>query len=104
MNNDILHWFQGHYSKCLILAFFNQVRRHETNLFTKYVFSGIILYGMVIGKLPFSTHYTDQYRRQKLLVQIQKGIAENHVKELTLHGISPGREQNTNRKRTHGLT
>ncbi|XP_053394610.1 uncharacterized protein LOC123525741 isoform X2 [Mercenaria mercenaria] len=49
---------------------------------------GIILYGMVIGKLPFSTHYTDQYRRQKLLVQIQQGIAENHIKELTLHGIS----------------
>ncbi|XP_060555823.1 uncharacterized protein LOC132716543 isoform X3 [Ruditapes philippinarum] len=49
---------------------------------------GLILYGMVLGKLPFSTHYTDQYRRQKLLVQILKGLSDNHFKELTLHGIS----------------
>ncbi|WAR23171.1 KIN1-like protein [Mya arenaria] len=49
---------------------------------------GIILYGMLIGKLPFSTHYTDQYRRQKLLVQIEKGLTENHFKELALHSLS----------------
>jgi hypothetical protein len=46
---------------------------------------------MVLGKLPFSTHYTDQYRRQKLLVQILKGLSDNHFKELTLHGISEGK-------------
>lgn len=46
---------------------------------------------MVIGKLPFSTHYTDQYRRQKLLVQIEKGLAESHFKELEIHGISKGK-------------
>ena len=53
-------------------------------------FSGIILYGMVIGKLPFTTHYTDQYRRQKLLSQIERGMTEIHFKELALHGASQG--------------
>ncbi|KAL4236933.1 Serine/threonine-protein kinase [Mactra antiquata] len=49
---------------------------------------GIILYCMVIGKLPFHTHYTDQYRRQKLLVQIQRGLTDIHYKDLALHAIS----------------
>lgn len=52
--------------------------------------SGIILYGMVLGKLPFTTHYTDQYRRQKLLGQIEKGITEVHIKELSLHNVPHG--------------
>ena len=45
---------------------------------------------MVIGKLPFTTHYTDQYRRQKLLSQIERGMTEIHFKELALHGASQG--------------
>lgn len=46
---------------------------------------------MVIGKLPFHTHYTDQYRRQKLLVQIQRGLTDIHFKDLALHAISLGK-------------
>ena len=54
-------------------------------------FRGIILYGMVVGKLPFSTHYTDQYRRQKLLAQIEKGLTvEVHHKEMIAHALSLG--------------
>lgn len=37
---------------------------------------------MVIGKLPFTTPYTDQYRRQKLLQQVEKGITEPQLKEM----------------------
>lgn len=48
------------------------------------------MYAMIIGKLPFTTHYTDQYRRLKLLSQIEKGITEVHLKELSLHGVSHG--------------
>ncbi|KAK3611956.1 hypothetical protein CHS0354_011614 [Potamilus streckersoni] len=43
---------------------------------------GIVLYAMVVGTLPFITHYTDQYRRQKLLQQIEKGLVETHEKEM----------------------
>uniref|UniRef100_K1QGS6 Protein kinase kin1 n=1 Tax=Magallana gigas TaxID=29159 RepID=K1QGS6_MAGGI len=43
---------------------------------------GIITYAMVIGKLPFTTPYTDQYRRQKLLQQVEKGITEPQLKEM----------------------
>ncbi|KAH3697660.1 hypothetical protein DPMN_085165 [Dreissena polymorpha] len=46
---------------------------------------------MVVGKLPFHTHYTDQYRRQKLLAQIEQGLTENHIRELSLHGASTGK-------------
>ncbi|XP_048760565.2 hormonally up-regulated neu tumor-associated kinase homolog isoform X1 [Ostrea edulis] len=43
---------------------------------------GVITYAMVIGKLPFTTPYTDQYRRQKLLQQVEKGITELQLKEM----------------------
>ncbi|XP_061168064.1 uncharacterized protein LOC133177003 isoform X3 [Saccostrea echinata] len=43
---------------------------------------GVITYAMVIGKLPFTTPYTDQYRRQKLLQQVEKGITEVQLKEM----------------------
>ena len=43
---------------------------------------GIVTYAMVIGKLPFTTPYTDQYRRQKLLQQVEKGISEPQLKEM----------------------
>ena len=44
----------------------------------------MILYSMVIGKLPFTTHYTDQYRRQKLQQQIEKGLVQSHQKEMAI--------------------
>ncbi|XP_074641372.1 uncharacterized protein LOC141899118 [Tubulanus polymorphus] len=44
---------------------------------------GVIMYALVVGKLPFTTPYTDQYRRQKLIQQIQKGLTPKHEKEMT---------------------
>ncbi|XP_069126803.1 serine/threonine-protein kinase par-1-like isoform X2 [Argopecten irradians] len=43
---------------------------------------GIVLYAIVVGKLPFTTPYTDQYRREKLLQQIEKGLTEQHNREM----------------------
>lgn len=40
------------------------------------------MYAMVVGKLPFTTPYTDQYRRQKLLQQIEKGLVDQHDREM----------------------
>lgn len=37
---------------------------------------------MVVGKLPFTTPYTDQYRKQKLQRQIEKGLSERHEKDM----------------------
>lgn len=49
---------------------------------------GVILYGMVVGQLPFVTvrenNMTSQERRKKLLEQINKGIAPQHRKAMTL--------------------
>ncbi|GJQ87889.1 mRpL13 [Trypoxylus dichotomus] len=49
---------------------------------------GVILYGMVVGQLPFVTirenNMTSQERRKKLLEQINKGIATQHRKAMTL--------------------
>ncbi|XP_064624701.1 serine/threonine-protein kinase MARK1-like isoform X2 [Lineus longissimus] len=45
---------------------------------------GVIMYALVVGKLPFTTPYTDQYRRQKLLQQIQKGLIQKHDREMSL--------------------
>ena len=42
------------------------------------------MYALVVGKLPFTTPYTDQYRRQKLLQQIQKGLIQKHDREMSL--------------------
>ncbi|KAK6178637.1 hypothetical protein SNE40_011167 [Patella caerulea] len=43
---------------------------------------GIIIYAMLVGKLPFTTVYTDQYRRIKLLKQIEKGIQQEQEQEM----------------------
>ncbi|XP_071116699.1 serine/threonine-protein kinase MARK1-like isoform X4 [Haliotis cracherodii] len=43
---------------------------------------GIIMYAMMVGKLPFQTPYTDEYRRVKLLQQIEKGLGAEHYKEM----------------------
>ncbi|ESO06195.1 hypothetical protein HELRODRAFT_64434 [Helobdella robusta] len=34
---------------------------------------GIIMYAMILGRLPFSTQFRDEYHRQRMLQQIQKG-------------------------------
>ncbi|XP_063396452.1 uncharacterized protein LOC134681014 isoform X2 [Mytilus trossulus] len=43
---------------------------------------GVIMYAMLVGKLPFTTAYTDQYRRQKLFQQIERGLVEIHEREM----------------------
>ncbi|XP_041358608.1 serine/threonine-protein kinase par-1-like isoform X2 [Gigantopelta aegis] len=43
---------------------------------------GVVMYAMMVGKLPFTTPYTDQYRRIKLLQQIEKGLVDEHHKEM----------------------
>ena len=55
---------------------------HMTHMSYLCIFSGVIMYAMLVGKLPFTTPYIDQYRRQKLLQQIEKGLIENHEKEM----------------------
>ncbi|KAH9492509.1 hypothetical protein Btru_046294 [Bulinus truncatus] len=44
---------------------------------------GIVMYAMLVGKLPFTTPYTDQYRRQKLVQQMEKGLVEMHDQEMS---------------------
>ncbi|XP_013071403.2 serine/threonine-protein kinase par-1-like isoform X2 [Biomphalaria glabrata] len=43
---------------------------------------GIVMYAMLVGKLPFTTPYTDQYRRQKLVQQMEKGLVDVHHQEM----------------------
>ncbi|XP_035827337.1 uncharacterized protein LOC101853251 isoform X2 [Aplysia californica] len=43
---------------------------------------GVVMYAMLVGKLPFTTPYTDQYRRQKLVQQMEKGLVEVHNQEM----------------------
>lgn len=49
-------------------------------------FRGVILYGMVVGQLPFvsarENQVSSQERRKKLLEQINKGLAAPHRKYL----------------------
>ncbi|XP_025109831.1 uncharacterized protein LOC112573563 isoform X3 [Pomacea canaliculata] len=44
---------------------------------------GIVMYAMLVGHLPFTTPYTDHYRRQKLVQQMEKGLTEVHSREMT---------------------
>lgn len=50
------------------------------------LFSGVILYGMVIGELPFISNkdknITAQQRRKKLIDQINKGMGVSHLRAL----------------------
>lgn len=52
-----------------------------------YFYSGIILYGMVLGQLPFATnrdeHFSSQERRKRLVAQINKGLSSSHKRALT---------------------
>jgi len=37
---------------------------------------------MVIGRLPFSSPFKDEYHRQRMLRHIQKGLAPFHDREM----------------------
>jgi len=56
--------------------------------------SGIVVYAMVIGRLPFSSPFKDEYHRQRMLRHIQKGLAPFHDREMaflpsgTLSGVA----------------
>lgn len=41
------------------------------------------MYAMLIGQLPFTTPYTDHYRRLKLVQQMEKGLTEVHSREMS---------------------
>ncbi|GFS27860.1 protein kinase kin1, partial [Elysia marginata] len=43
---------------------------------------GVVMYAMLVGKLPFTTPYTDQYRRQKLVQQMERGLVDQHKNEM----------------------
>lgn len=43
---------------------------------------GIIFYAMLVGKLPFTTPSSDQFRRRELQQQIEKGLVNSHFKEM----------------------
>ncbi|XP_070194114.1 uncharacterized protein [Littorina saxatilis] len=43
---------------------------------------GIVMYFLMVGHLPFTTPYTDHYRRTKLVQQMQKGLTEQHSKDM----------------------
>ena len=45
---------------------------------------GIIVYGMVVGQLPFTTPYTDHGRKQRLINQIRRGLTPRHENEMKL--------------------
>jgi len=45
-------------------------------------YSGIVVYAMVIGRLPFSSPFKDEYHRQRMLRHIQKGLAPFHDREM----------------------
>ncbi|ELT98137.1 hypothetical protein CAPTEDRAFT_128601 [Capitella teleta] len=45
---------------------------------------GIIMYAMVLGHLPFSTPYKDEYQRQRMLQNIQKGLSGYHDREMQI--------------------
>jgi len=51
--------------------------------------SGIVVYAMVIGRLPFSSPFKDEYHRQRMLRHIQKGLAPFHDREMAF--LPPGR-------------
>ncbi len=55
-------------------------------------FSGIVIYAMIIGRLPFRTPFKDEYQRQELLKAVQKGMTGYHEKEM--HYLSTGKLAN----------
>ena len=48
-----------------------------------FFFSGVIFYAMILGRLPFRTPFKDEYQRQRMLDQIQKGLGSFHEREMS---------------------
>lgn len=49
---------------------------------------GIIMYAVILGRMPFSTAMKDEYHRQKLLQAIQRGLSSHH--DLEMQACSTG--------------
>ena len=45
--------------------------------------SGVNMYAMLVGKLPFRSPRQGSKKRQKLLEQIQAGLTENREKDMS---------------------
>ncbi|KAL8584323.1 hypothetical protein ACOMHN_014742 [Nucella lapillus] len=45
---------------------------------------GIVMYAMMMGHLPFTTPYTDHYRRLKLVQQMERGLGDSHSQEMAI--------------------
>lgn len=58
--------------------------QHATRLGCERHCRGIIVYGMVVGQLPFTTPYTDHGRKQRLINQIRRGLTPRHENEMKL--------------------
>ncbi len=41
-----------------------------------------MIYGMMVGQLPFTTPYTDHGRKQRLIKQIKNGLTSKHENEM----------------------
>ncbi len=46
---------------------------------------------MILGRLPFRTPFKDEYQRQRMLDQIQKGLGQFHEREMSQGGLSQGK-------------
>ena len=44
---------------------------------------------MILGRLPFRTPFKDEYQRQRMLDQIQKGLGSFHDREMS--GLTIGK-------------
>lgn len=42
------------------------------------------MYAMILGRLPFSTPFRDEFQRQRMLHQIRKGLSASHEQEMHL--------------------
>jgi hypothetical protein len=51
--------------------------------------SGVIMYSLVTGRLPFWSPYTDHGRKQKLLDQVEKGLTDKH--EAVMKNLTAGK-------------
>ena len=65
-------------------------------------FSGIIMYMMINGQLPFSMPYNDEYMKLRMLQQIQKGLASYHDRQM--QNLTAGRTKYLTTGRTMNLT
>ena len=47
---------------------------------------------MIVGRLPFTAPYKDEYMRQRLLQAITKGMSSYHEKEMQTGALTPGKK------------